>query len=85
MYRGTAAKAAPAAAVSIDRDDLKKISGIGPRLEQELNARGITRYGDIAALTKAAVRKLDGELGLEGRIVRDDWASQAQALSGGKG
>lgn len=66
-------------------DDLKKISGIGPRLEQELNARGIRRYADIAALTKAAVKKLDSELGLEGRIAKDDWAGQAKALSGGKG
>lgn len=66
-------------------DDLKKIAGIGPRLEQELNDRGITRYADIAALSKAAVRKLDAELELEGRITRDDWAGQAKALSGGKG
>ena len=68
-----------------DRDDLKKISGIGPRLEQELNDRGIIRYSDIAGLGKAAVKKLDTELGLEGRITRDDWAGQAKALSGGKG
>ena len=71
--------------VATDRDDLKKISGIGPRLEQELNDRGIVRYADIAALSKAAVKKLDTELGLEGRIARDDWAGQAKALSGGKG
>jgi len=71
--------------VASDRDDLKKISGIGPRLEQELNDRGIIRYSDIAGLSKAAVKKLDTELGLEGRITRDDWAGQARALSGGKG
>ena len=68
-----------------DRDDLKKIPGIGPRLEQELNDRGITRYDDIATLGKAAVKKLDAELGLGGRIIKDDWAGQAKALSGGKG
>jgi NADH-quinone oxidoreductase subunit E len=73
------------AQVATDRDDLKKISGIGPRLEQELNARGIARYADITALTKAAVKKLDTELGLDGRITRDGWASQAKALSGGEG
>ncbi|MBX9457253.1 MAG: hypothetical protein KL863_15185 [Rhizobium sp.] len=65
-------------------DDLKKISGIGPRLEKELNARGIHTYGDIATLGEAAVMKLDEDLGLEGRIARDDWAGQAKALSGGK-
>ena len=76
----TAAKPAPAGA-----DDLKKISGIGPRLEQVLNERGIVSYGDVAKLGKAALKKLDTELGLEGRAVKDDWVSQAKALSGGKG
>lgn len=83
--RPTAATKASGQPSVSDRDDLKKISGIGPRLEQELHARGITRYADIAALSKAAVKKLDDELGLEGRILRDDWAGQAKALSGGKG
>lgn len=84
--RATTRKAAvsdiPASAAT---DDLKKISGIGPRLEQVLNERGITRYSHLAGLGKAALRKLDGELGLEGRITRDDWAGQAKALSGGLG
>jgi NADH-quinone oxidoreductase subunit E len=79
------AKAAAPAKPAAGGDDLKKISGIGPRLEQELKARGIVRFAEIAALTRAAAKKLDGELGLEGRIVRDDWAGQAKALSGGKG
>lgn len=80
-----AAKTASSPTAAADRDDLKRISGIGPRLEQELNARGIVRFGDIAALGKAAVKKLDTELGLDGRILRDDWIGQAKALSGGKG
>ena len=66
-------------------DDLKKIPGVGPRLEKVLNDRGIVRYDDLAGLSKAALKKLDGELGLEGRVIRDDWAGQAKALSGGKG
>jgi NADH-quinone oxidoreductase subunit E len=76
----TRAEAAPTSG-----DDLKKIPGIGPRLEKVLNDRGIVRFDDIAALSKAALKKLDGELGLEGRVIRDDWAGQAKALSGGKG
>lgn len=86
--RPASRKAATAGAVkpaSSGRDDLKKISGIGPRLEQVLNERGITRFSDLAGLGKAALKKLDGELGLEGRAVRDDWTGQARALSGGKG
>lgn len=65
-------------------DDLKKIPGIGPRLEKVLHDRGIVRFDDIAGLSKAALKKLDAELGLEGRVIRDDWAGQAKALSGGK-
>jgi NADH-quinone oxidoreductase subunit E len=81
----TTAKAVAATSPASDGDDLKKISGIGPRLEQELKARGIRRYSDIAALSKSLVKTLDSELGLEGRIAKDDWAGQAKALSGGKG
>ncbi|UVC11227.1 hypothetical protein IHQ71_11990 [Rhizobium sp. TH2] len=77
--------AAKAEMASASGDDLKKIPGIGPRLEKVLNDRGIARFGDIAGLSKAALKKLDGELGLEGRVMRDDWAGQAKALSGGKG
>ncbi|MCA1439116.1 NADH:ubiquinone oxidoreductase [Ensifer sp. IC4062] len=63
-------------------DDLKRISGIGPKLEQVLNARGIRRFADIAALGEAEVARLDKELGFDGRILRDDWVGQAKALKG---
>jgi NADH-quinone oxidoreductase subunit E len=62
-------------------EDLKRISGIGPKLEQVLNARGIRRYADIAAWTPADVRQIDDEFGFEGRIKRDDWIGQAMALA----
>ena len=65
-------------------DDLKQISGIGPKLEQMLNAQGITRFAEIAGLTKARIDKLDDTLGLSGRIGRDDWVGQAKSLSGDK-
>ncbi|MBO3759830.1 5' DNA nuclease [Ciceribacter sp. L1K22] len=65
-------------------DDLKKIAGIGPKAEQVLNARGMVRYADIAALTEAEAARLDSELGFGGRIGRDDWVGQAKTLAGGK-
>lgn len=65
-------------------DDLKKISGIGPRLEKVLNGRGISTYAQIAGLGASALRKIDDELGLEGRVIRDDWAGQAKALAAGR-
>ncbi|AGB70786.1 MULTISPECIES: 5' DNA nuclease [Rhizobium] len=61
-------------------DDLKRISGVGPKLEQVLNGRGIKRFADIAAWSDADIERIDGELGFEGRIRRDDWVGQAKEL-----
>jgi NADH-quinone oxidoreductase subunit E len=66
-------------------DDLKAISGIGPRLEKALSARGITSLADVAALDADALARIDAELGLEGRAIRDDWVGQARTLSGKAG
>jgi NADH-quinone oxidoreductase subunit E len=62
-------------------DDLKRIAGIGPKLEQVLNGRGIRRFADIAALSEVDAAQLDAEFGLNGRIKRDDWIGQAKALA----
>lgn len=64
-------------------DDLKAISGIGPKLEKILNGLGIRTYAQIAALDKAQIERLDGQLGFSGRIGRDDWIGQAAALAAG--
>ncbi|WP_205536230.1 NADH:ubiquinone oxidoreductase [Shinella zoogloeoides] len=66
-------------------DDLKAISGIGPKLEQVLNGMGLKRYADIAALTDADVARIEAELGLGGRIARDGWVEQARTLAKGRG
>jgi NADH-quinone oxidoreductase subunit E len=62
-------------------DDLKRISGIGPKLEQVLNQRGVSSVADIAAWTEADIARFDGELGFDGRITRDDWVGQAKLLA----
>ncbi|MCB1766073.1 MAG: phasin family protein [Candidatus Competibacteraceae bacterium] len=62
-------------------DDLKLITGIGPVLENKLNAAGIQRYEQIAALTGADIEKLETEvIHLNGRIRRDGWIGQAKEL-----
>lgn len=66
-------------------DDLKVISGIGPKLEQVLNSMGIRRYADIAGLEAGDVAKIEAELGFSGRIARDGWVEQAKALAKGRG
>lgn len=65
-------------------DDLKKIEGVGPKLEQVLNSRGIRRFADLAALDAAELEALDAAIGLDGRAVRDDWVGQARQLARGK-
>lgn len=64
-------------------DDLKVIDGIGPKLEQVLNKLGILTFSQIAAWTPSDVSRLDEQLRLNGRIVRDDWAGQAKKLAEG--
>ncbi|MCJ8508396.1 5' DNA nuclease [Rhizobium lemnae] len=61
-------------------DDLKAISGIGPKLEVLLNGMGVVRIEDIAAWTDKEVEHFDREVGLDGRIAKDDWIAQAKAL-----
>ncbi|NTI41117.1 5' DNA nuclease [Rhizobium rhizogenes] len=65
---------------AVKTDDLKWISGIGPKLEQVLNGRGILRVADIAAWSDADIDRIDAALGFDGRIRRDDWVGQAKAL-----
>ncbi|WVT74481.1 NADH:ubiquinone oxidoreductase [Sinorhizobium chiapasense] len=75
-------KARAARAKAKAADDLKRISGIGPKLEQVLNAKGISGFADIAGWSEADVARFDDELGFGGRIKRDDWVGQAKALKG---
>jgi NADH-quinone oxidoreductase subunit E len=62
-------------------DDLKRIPGVGPKLEQVLNARGIRTFADIAAWSDDDIARIEAELGFDGRIVRDGWTTQAKALA----
>ncbi|MBD9372042.1 NADH:ubiquinone oxidoreductase [Rhizobium sp. ARZ01] len=66
-------------------DDLKMISGIGPKLEQVLNGKGIFRFADIARWAALDVERIEAELGLDGRIARDGWVEQAKKLAKAKG
>jgi poly(3-hydroxybutyrate) depolymerase len=72
--KATAAKPAEPA------DDLKRIAGIGPKLEASLNAAGFTRFTQIARLTVKQQTALDARLGLRGRVAREKWIEQAKAL-----
>ena len=61
-------------------DDLKKLSGVGPALEKKLLAAGVTTFAQIAAWTEADIADFDEKLSFKGRIEREGWVEQAQAL-----
>lgn len=64
-------------------DDLKMIAGLGPKLEKDLIALGVTTFAQIAAFTEDDIEKIDAHLKIRGRIERDDWRAQADALATG--
>lgn len=64
-----------------DKDDLKKISGIGPKLEEKLHLLGIFHYHQIASFSHENIIWVDDHLSFKGRIERDDWVGQAKSLA----
>lgn len=64
-------------------DDLKMISGVGPKLEKTLNGLGFWHFDQIGKWNKSDVAIVDDELSFKGRIERDDWIKQAKALAKG--
>ncbi len=61
-------------------DDLRKISGVGPKIEDILHSLGIYHFDQIAAWSPDHVEWVDEKLRFKGRIGREDWISQATAL-----
>lgn len=61
-------------------DDLKEISGVGPKLEEKLHSIGIYQFEQIAAWTEKNVSEFDELLSFKGRIERDGWIEKAKAL-----
>ncbi len=62
-------------------DDLKLISGVGPKLEKTLNGLGFWHFYQIADWKRADVAIVDDELSFKGRIDRDNWIKQAKVLA----
>jgi len=72
---------APLARPRQEMDDLKQISGIGPKLEEILNANGIFQFQQIADWQDADVQAMEELLpAFRGRIRREDWVGQARRL-----
>jgi predicted flap endonuclease-1-like 5' DNA nuclease len=65
-------------------DDLKKIKGVGPKLEKLCNSLGFYHFDQIANWTADEVAWVDQNLeGFKGRVSRDNWVEQARLLASG--
>ena len=63
-------------------DDLKKIVGVGPKMEKMLFELGYYHFDQIAAWTPDEVAWVDNNLeGFKGRVTRDKWQPQAGAFA----
>ncbi len=64
------------------KDDLKRISGVGPMLEDLLNTHGVFYFWQVADWDASDIEVMDDRLEVfKGRIERDNWVVQARELS----
>ena len=64
-------------------DDLKMISGVGPKIEKTLHGLGIFHFDQVASWHADELKWVDGYLNFKGRAIREDWVAQADALAVG--
>ena len=60
-------------------DDLKKLPGVSPAIEKQLNDLGIFHYDQIASLNDKAAHFVGEEVGLPGRV--PGWIAKAKELT----
>jgi small subunit ribosomal protein S2 len=60
-------------------DDLKKLPGVSPAIEKQLNDLGIFHYSQIAELNEKAAHNVGEEVGLPGRV--PGWIAKAKELT----
>ncbi len=65
-------------------DDLKKLKGVGPKLEATLHDLGFFHFDQVANWGPAEVAWVDSRLKFKGRIERDGWIAQAKILASGE-
>ena len=63
-------------------DKLNQIVGIGPKLAEQLNELGITKFGQVAELTDHDIERLDAVLPRNAEQITD-WRTQAQEILAG--
>ncbi len=65
-----------------DKDDLKKIEGIGPKIASVLNEAGIMTFAELAKTKPAKISEIIAEV--RGNHVPDTWPKQAKLAADGK-
>jgi small subunit ribosomal protein S2 len=61
-----------------EADDLKRITGVTPKIEQRLNDAGVFHFWQISDLDAENLGLLDRQLKLKGQIEKDGWVAQAK-------
>ncbi len=75
------AKSAIGASGPVQKDNLQLIRGIGPYIEQRLNALGIFRFQQLTQLRPEDLQDISESIALApGQIEADDWVGQAERL-----
>ena len=84
LAKRTTGRKAPrilSAALYGNKDDLKQISGVGPKLEKVLNKNGVYYFWQVSEWNAKDINVIDERLDtFKGRIARDNWVSQAKQL-----
>ncbi|MFK7770920.1 MAG: glycosyltransferase [Saprospiraceae bacterium] len=81
----TEIKTAPISTEDIQKDDLKKIEGIGPKIESLLNEGGIFSYSDLAHAKFSKLKSILAEAGNQfNSHDPSTWAEQADLATEGK-
>jgi large subunit ribosomal protein L17 len=80
-----AEEAAPAANATTSTDDLKVVEGIGPKIAELFNAKGINTFAQLAATDVETMKAILDEAG-PAFVGKDPgtWAQQAQMAADGK-
>ncbi len=63
-------------------DDLKKLTGVGPKMVEKLNDAGVFHFDQIAAWTADDVAYMEEQLGARGKVA--GWVAEAATLAADK-
>jgi predicted flap endonuclease-1-like 5' DNA nuclease len=75
---------APAPAATYSDEPVTQLKGLGPKVAGRLAELGVTKIGQMAALSDDQAESIDAQLGaFTGRMGRDRWIEQARFLAAG--